>query len=208
METTLAVKLVLAMEFLSPAERITSLPQFPGWEETASERSARYASIADDIESVCMSESVLPAFVGKRAREKTAFLVLSTAFMESGFAPDVDKGPCFRRGKMSSRCDGGQSACMLQIMVGDGETREGYTKEELFADRKKCIEAGVGKMRTSLKHCVPLVGHSGGLAMFASGSCRGGIKESKARMDLFDRTYDRFFMNPKKDDRISFRHEP
>ncbi len=88
---TLVQTLVAIMVAASPPERATPPP---GWSETTEQRLERYTEIATDAEAV-----------GKTQRWST--LIIATAFHESGFRIDVDKGPCAK-----GWCDGGASSCM------------------------------------------------------------------------------------------------
>lgn len=193
MSTTIIAAYVAVMQSLSPAERVTRLPQFPGWEETAEQRTARYEEIAKDLEEVLKKEE--PLFAGPGGRNRTAAWLIGTAFMESGFAKDVDQGPCYRDSeKTKNRCDSGRSACMLQLMVDRGTTREGYAMADLFGDRKKCFTSGLRRMKKSVDNCVKVSGPSAALAQFASGSCHRGLKASAARVRLGDLVFSRLTM--------------
>lgn len=191
MEATTAIaSFVFVMQSLAPAERVTRLPQYPGWEETAEQRTARYEEIAKDLHTVLQREPAL--FVGDEDKLRTGAQVLAVAFMESGFQKDVDRGPCYRGSPSTKgRCDGGRSACMLQIMVASGTTHEGYTKQDLFSDRTKCFESGLRRMRKSMMSCTVLGGPDAGLNQFASGSCLRGLKASRARLRLGQVAFDR-----------------
>lgn len=180
--------LVSLFTFLAPPERAAKAVSLPGWTETTEERSARYEAIAADLHAVVYDPAIKPLFGGPEGRAKTAALLTALAFMESGFAPDVDKGPCYRGqrgGKLHGRCDGGLSACMLQIRIGSGTTAEGWTQADLFADRKKCFTAGLRLAKRSY-----VAGQRAGLGpddmlrVYASGSTLRGQRESKARLEL------------------------
>jgi hypothetical protein len=168
----------------APPEVIAAKPQLPLHEETAEQKVARYTDIAEDLYMVLYDPKTVPLFSGAKGRAATAVLVLGIAYHESGFAHDVDRGPCFRgidRGHdYHTRCDGGVAACMLQIEVGDGTTREGWSRNELFADRQKCIRAGLSIMRRSFNACkaYPLEQR---LSVYAQGSCASpmGIRRSR-----------------------------
>lgn len=176
--------LVGLMVQVAPPEVLAAKPQLPLHEETAEQKVARYTDIAEDLYLVLYDPKTVSLFRGPSGRAQTAVLVLGVAFHESGFANDVDKGPCFRgvaNGRdYHARCDGGVAACMLQIEVGDGTTKEGWSKGELFADRQKCIRAGLGLMRRSMNACrtSPLEQR---LSVYAQGSCASpvGIKRSR-----------------------------
>jgi hypothetical protein len=172
---------------LAPLDRVSPDREFPGWTETVEQRSARYTSIASDLETFVFDPETKPAFAGETGREQTAALLLAIAYHESGFAKDVDLGPCYRGPKgRGSRCDSGMSACLLQIHLGTGKTPEGWTQAELFADRKKCFATGLRLVRGSLGACrhLPIRDR---LSAYASGSCDRGAEASRALMDLAQR---------------------
>jgi hypothetical protein len=179
--------LVALLTTLAPLDRESPDREFPGWTETTSEREARYRSIASDLETFVFDPETKPAFAGESGRGRTAALLLAIAYHESGFAKDVDQGPCYRgpRGR-NTRCDSGMSACLLQIHLGNGKTPEGWTQADLFADRKKCFAAGLRLVRASFGACrdLPLRDR---LSAYASGSCAHGAEASRALMDLAER---------------------
>ena len=138
------------MVYLAPPERLAILPAFPGWAETVDQRTARYESIANDIAAVVLDPEEKPLYGGPQGRGQTAALIVAVAFMESGFAPDVDKGPCYRgKDGKGLRCDSGRSASIMQIMVGDGRTKDGWKKADLFQDRTKAVRAALHLMHMS-----------------------------------------------------------
>ena len=178
--------LSLMVAFASPDERAKG-SQLPGHEETAQEKTARYESIASDLFDVVYDPKETPLFRGAKGRARTAALVLAVAYHESGFAHDVDVGPCYRgKDGRGARCDHGKSACVMQLHVGDGTTLQGYTQEELFADRKKCFRAGLGLLRKSLSECRRLdTRHR--LNAYATGVCTRGDDDSEVLMALMDK---------------------
>lgn len=124
----------------------------------------RYHGIAEDLARVV--ETSPPLFSGPLARERTAALVLAQAFHESSFKRDVDEGR--RRG------DAGKAACLMQMH----RAPQGWTADELVADRAKCFRAGLELMRRSLAVCrasrIELR-----LAAFTGGRCDRGQYESE-----------------------------
>lgn len=184
----------LLASFSPPADAAESYQRFlnaHGWDvavhgphETAEERRDRYEAIAADAYLVAFDPDTKPIFTGPRGRAATAALLLAVAYHESGFAPDVDRGPCFRGGKkkglsIRSRCDGGRAACMLQVWVGrDGKTPEGWTKQDLFDDRTKCFRAGLRGLRSSAGRCRKNAPDTF-FAAYASGSCDRGLKGAR-----------------------------
>lgn len=159
-----------AMMALAPPERMAALPQWAGHEETVVEKRSRYVAIAIDLEDAVLASEPLPGM----NRRRTAATLLGIAFMESGFARDADVGPC----ATDKRCDRGASACLMQIKVGGGTTREGWTREELFADRTKCFRAGLAKARNSMRAC------DGELTAYAVGHCDSLIGKAAGRSRL------------------------
>ena len=160
----------LMVAFAPPEARANSA-QLPGHEETATQKEARYQSIADDLYAVAYDPNETPLFKGNKGRARTAALLLAIAYHESGFAHDVDIGPCYRgRDGQGARCDHGRSACVMQIHIGDKTTAQGYSRDELFADRKKCFRAGLALVRRSLSECRHLDSKHR-LNAYASGVC-------------------------------------
>lgn len=85
-------KIILSvLLLLAPPSRAQHLP---GWEETEEQAQTRFQSIANDIAAVARNRVEAAALIG-------------VSFHESGFAPDVDAGTCYRLGSWHTRCDGG-----------------------------------------------------------------------------------------------------
>jgi hypothetical protein len=179
--------LLALMVAFAPPERAARHDQFPGWEETVDERKLRYAEIGRDLYSYVYHPDTKPIFGGAKGRARTASLLLAIAYHESGFAKDVDKGPCYRgKSGNSTRCDSGMSACLMQIHLGDGTTPEGHTQKDLFADRKKCFGAGLRLIRRSFSACKSLpMKHR--LNAYASGSCSKGHEGSERLMNMAEK---------------------
>ena len=173
----------------------------PDARETREEAVARYESIARDIVTVVTEEE--PLFSGPTGRIRTASVIMSIMFFESGFRRDVDLGI----GKLA-KGDNGNSVCMMQLNIGKGRTFawntvknrpslpadpadevvQGWTQQEISADRKKCIRAGYRIMRISFGSGRGLPSLDK-LRVYASGSVNGGVKESHARMGMALRYY-------------------
>lgn len=185
--TTMTEWLLAIIVSVANPERAATEDPFPGWAETVEERRARFSAIAGDLEAFVFDEKTRPVFGGPHGRARTAALMLAVAYHESGFMKDVDIGPCYRgKGGQSTRCDSGKSACLMQIRVADGKTPEGYTREDLFKDRRKCFEAGLRLLRSSLGMCKHLpLKHR--LAAYASGSCDKGWEGSEVLMSLAEK---------------------
>jgi hypothetical protein len=171
--------LVSLMVHAAPPERLAAAPQLPGHAESAEQKLERYTSIATDLYQVVYDPKLRPIFGGKKGRAETAALVLGVAFHEGGFAHDVDVGPCYRGKGFERRCDGGLAVCLMQLEIGAGMTREGWTQADLLADRKKCFLSGLSAIRRSMTACSKgKPDHR--LAAYAQGGCDSiiGMKKS------------------------------
>jgi hypothetical protein len=125
-----------------------------GMTETAEELDARLRSIAVDAAAAAQED---PA---------DALLIIAVAQHESGFALDVDRGPC-----RPNTCDGGRAACMLQIWAGPER------RAALFADRQLCFRVGLRALKHSrLAECPS---DEMQFAGYAGGSCARGAKGSR-----------------------------
>jgi len=169
--------------------------------ETKEEAVIRYESIATDIATIVAQEPSL--FKGPEGKAKTASVVMSVIFFESSFRRDVDTG----EGPMA-RGDGGNSACLMQLNIGRGRTipwnikknryalpadppdevQKGFTADELLADRKTCILAGLRTLKMAFGACSRLPPKDW-LRAYASGSCSKGAEASALRMNLALRWY-------------------
>jgi hypothetical protein len=199
MSTALVAALVQAMSTLAPPARLAAQPAWPGWEETAEQRSERYDDIADAAHRVAFDPAEPPIFAGKYGRLRTTTLLLGIAWLESGFARDVDLGPCYRgRDGASVRCDSGRSACLMQLQIGRGVTAEGWTQAELFADREKCFRAALHLLRKSFAACTrhgsehALDGYTVGVCGSLIGAARG-----RPRLAAGKRIFDLAFPEPR-----------
>lgn len=168
--------LLSLMTFLAPPEKLAALPQYPGWEETADDKRARYTEIAEALYHVTYNPKVKPLYVGPRARAHTAATLLALAFVESGFAKDVDKGPCSSKRGKGMDCDGGNAAGLGQIRLDDGKSIlaihgvEDKTKAEIFGDRELMFGIELFMVRRSFQSCRKY-GADWSLNVYASGSC-------------------------------------
>jgi hypothetical protein len=141
-------------------------------DESAQER---YRSMADDITEVVYDVNEKPLYEGPNGRAKTALFMASIAGFESSYTADVDSGK--KRGTVGD-------ACIMQLvisghnrlhLVGDvyeWSRTEGWTYEDILADRKKCIRGALHIARESFRIC-----HS--LSLYTVGKC--DPKEPKAR---------------------------
>jgi hypothetical protein len=161
---TLAEAVLAVMLQLSPESRWTALP---GHEESASDRRARYASIAADLAAVAPD-------AGDAAR------LLAVAWHESGFAHDVDVGRCYRGPGYEKRCDAGRAVCLIQAQPPRRQ------RELLRTDRRACLAFGLAAIKRSLATCA----RNSPEHRFAglSGSCSRGLAGSRRIHALVRRT--------------------
>jgi len=134
---------------------------------------ARYESIARDVATVALDEREESLFDGEDGRAETAVLMLSVASYESSFSKRVDDG--IRRG------DHGYSYCLMQIRVGLGATREGWSGRQLIEDRKLCFRAALHILQASFTACrnLPIDDR---LSAYASGHCFPDAEISRSRL--------------------------
>jgi hypothetical protein len=143
------------------------------WAETAEQREERYHAITADLAAVLRAPALAATVQEVGGSRRAAALLLAVAHHESGFAPDVDRGPCYRgRDGRSLRCDAGRAACLMQIQAG------AEAREKLFRDRRYCFANGLVKIARSLRACSRLAPPLR-LAAYASGHCSRGWKASR-----------------------------
>lgn len=206
MKELLVAWILSIMASLSPPHkpRVVMVPEA---RESYAQADARYREAAEDIIAGTF-KAPRSIFYGPKGRAKTALLVATIFFMESGYRRDVDMGLGRARLARSGLNDFGRSWCMGQINLGrkpmkdpeTGEwleesastTEEGWTGKDLVQDRQKCVIATIAVLRRSLSSCKELPINSR-LALYASGSCekQSGIAASEARMSLFSRILSR-----------------
>jgi hypothetical protein len=143
--------------------------------ETKEDVLTRYESIANDLATVVQDDTEPSLFEGSRGRMQTALLLLSVASYESSFSRHVDFGEPGGVG------DHGHSYCLMQIRVGAGKTREGWTGSDLVHDRKLCFRAGLHILRASMNVCrdLPLGDR---LSAYAAGRCERDLPTSQLRV--------------------------
>ncbi len=141
--------------------------------ESAEDGLARYESIATDAATVAMDENEEALFGGPAGRSETALLMLSIASYESSFRRAVDDG--------TQLGDHGHSYCLMQIRVGGGETREGWTGKQLVDDRTRCFRAALHILHASFHACRKLVVEDR-LSAYASGRCFANASVSRSRI--------------------------
>ncbi|HTN92080.1 MAG TPA: hypothetical protein VL242_50770 [Sorangium sp.] len=143
--------------------------------ETPEAGRARYHEIASAAAKVAYDPELKPLFGGPRGRAETMALLLSIAYYESGYRRDVDLGI----GKLSR--GSGLDSCLLQVRVGAGRTREGWSHEDLVADREKCFRAGLALIRRSFGACRKQDARDR-LSAYTRGRCIENDKHSRARI--------------------------
>jgi hypothetical protein len=161
---TLINYLVAAMTAWVPAK---AHPESP--EDTAT----RYESIAHAAVEVALDPSEEPLFDGPDGRAQTALFMLSIASFESSYRKTVDLG--FGRG------DHGHSYCLMQIRVGEGTTREGWTGRQLVTDRSLCFRAALHILHGSFNICRRLPVEDR-MSAYATGRCIENAEISRSRV--------------------------
>jgi hypothetical protein len=141
--------------------------------ESPADVHARYESIAQDVATVALEQTEAPLFDGPDGRVQTAVLMLSVASFESSFRKAVDDG--------QGRGDRGRSYCLMQIHVGDGVTREGWSGRQLVEDRTLCFRAALHILRSSFGACRALPVDDR-LSAYASGRCFSEATISRSRI--------------------------
>jgi hypothetical protein len=141
--------------------------------ESVDDARARYESIARDVVSVAFDESESPLFSGAEGRTQTALLMLSVASYESGYRKVVDDGR--RLG------DHSHSYCLMQVRVGTGVTREGWSGHDLVTDRTLCFRAALHILRSSFGACHALAVDDR-LSAYATGHCFADAQISRSRV--------------------------
>jgi hypothetical protein len=151
----------------------TWVPMKSQFAEPIDHATARYDSIARDAAAVALDDSEEPLFAGEDARVQTAVFLLAIASFESHYRLSVDEG--IRRG------DRGDSYCLMQIRVGTGTTREGWTGRQLVTDRKMCFRAALHILHGSFNvcHALPIEDR---MSAYATGRCLPNSDISRSRM--------------------------
>ena len=151
---------------------------------------ARYEAIAEDVATVVLDPAEPPLFQGEGGRVKSALLLLSVAFWESGFRPDVDRGQC-----KPPECDNGAAFSLWQLHPEDGFIFDGdvftfarnrtaawraehkgdiFDGASLIRDRRLAARIALHMIRYSMKNA-----HS--LAIFTGENGEG--PKAKSRME-------------------------
>jgi len=141
--------------------------------ESPEDTLARYESIARDLATVALDDDEEPLFAGDDGRVQTALLMASVASYESSYGKTVDDGT--RRG------DHGHSYCLMQIRVGGGVTREGWSGSDLVRDRTLCFRAGLHILHSSFGACHRLPVEDR-MSAYATGHCFENARVSRSRI--------------------------
>lgn len=155
----------------------------PGWTETPEEMKARYGAIGEAIEEAALASK---SSYGDRAE---AALLVALAMEESAFAPDVDKGPCYRGtrgGAWWSRCDGGTSYSVWQIKPYTRADGTRVTGAELQASRVLAAKRALSLATGALGGCRKLPERER-LSGYVRGTCQEGHEGGRKRYDLWRR---------------------
>lgn len=190
--------LAMILHVAQPDLRPPDASPYPEARETHEARAARYQAIAEDIAAEVFDPAAAPVYWGPFGRVRTAALVVSVAWNESGFARDVDVGPCAPGRVRAGQCDHGRSASMWQIKIGRGRTREGWTQADLFSDRRKAIRAALRGLRSSFGLCKHLEEELR-LTAYGTGSCEEPLERSRPYIRLGNRLA---ALNPRRDEEI------
>lgn len=171
MEKIVLAKAILAVLLSkSPAEQAGTYETWPENRETPAEKRERFEAKADAIAEVVLAHPRV------KDPEWAASLVAAVQWHEGGLTKHVDTGE-----GAHARGDGGQSVCGMQVRVGKGQTAEGWKAEDLLADQRKCITAGLNLIMRSMPRCKEQP--DGQLATYAGGNCREkAVAASATRM--------------------------
>ena len=143
--------------------------------ETVEQVKARYEEFAGVVARVAYDPAEKPLFDGPDGRARTAALMLSVAFYESGFRRDVALGV----GRFS-RGDHGRSCTPWQFNIGTSKNLYGHTCEELLADPDLAARDALQMMRSAVSVCgaLPLDER---LSLYMSGRCAPKMKGARRR---------------------------
>jgi hypothetical protein len=183
MTTAAAWILSLMLSVAPPRDSSNAKWSYIDARETKEDAVARYEEIAQAAADVAFDENEPALFGGSHGRARTAALLISVAFNESGFRRDVDLG-------IGPKARGsGIDSCLMQVRgLHSSLTAEGWTWRELVSDRQKCFRAGLHVIRKSITACskYPQLDQ---LAVYTSGKCGSGLLGSRMRVGLALRMY-------------------
>src|SRR5262249_45961253 len=143
---------------LSPPDRDAYRPTYPEATETAEDRTFRYTEIAADI---ARAVEGMPEGQGRRG---AAEILVAIGFHESGFAFDVDVGPCAPGRLRIGGCDGGRARSLWQLQAWEPDQGDGAPSQ-----RSQAAREALRRAFRSLSACRDLAREER-LAMYAGGS--------------------------------------
>jgi hypothetical protein len=149
------------------------VPLYAQTSESKDDALSRYESIAQDAATVALDDQEAPLFGGPNGRTQTALLMLSIASYESSYRKTVDDG--------TGRGDHGHSYCLMQIRVGDGVTREGWSGTDLISERTRCFRAALHILHGSFNVCHKLPVEDR-MSAYATGRCFENAAVSRSRI--------------------------
>jgi hypothetical protein len=149
------------------------VPLYAQTAESKEEALTRYESIAQDVAAVAYDDQESPLFSGPNGRAQTALLMLSIASYESSYRKTVDDG--------TGLGDHGHSFCLMQIRVGEGITREGWSGKDLIAERTRCFRAALHILHGSFNVCHKLPMEDR-MSAYATGRCFENAAVSRSRI--------------------------
>lgn len=158
-----------------PPERLSYGRTYAEAVESADQTKARYEEFASVVARVAYDPAEKPVFSGPDGRARTAALMLSVAFFESGFRRDVALG----QGK-HARGDNGRSCTPWQFNIGAGKNMYGHTCEELLRDPEQAARDALGVLRSAMYVCADLPVEER-LSLYTTGRCEPGQPGAKAR---------------------------
>lgn len=143
-----------------PPDRFASIPTYPEAQETSEERTERYLEIANDIAEAALEHA-------PKTPKRAAALLYGIAWHESGFAKDVDLGPCAPARLAKGGCDSGRAKSLWQI--------QGYT----LTSRKDAARLALRLAKRSFQACRALPEHQR-LASYAAGTCLSRVGQARS----------------------------
>ncbi len=149
------------------------VPLYAQTAESKEDALGRYESIAQDAAAVAYDDREAPLFSGPNGRAQTALLMLSIASYESSYQKAVDDG--------TGLGDHGHSFCLMQIRVGVGVTREGWTGQDLVSERARCFRAALHILHGSFNVCRKLPVEDR-MSAYATGRCFENASVSRSRI--------------------------
>lgn len=177
--------LLSVMLAAAPPDRLTRGRTAPEAVETVEQATARYEEFARTVALVAYDPAESPLFGGADGRSRTAAVMLSVAFHESGFRRDVSLGVGSR-----ARGDHGRSCTAWQFNIGSGKNISGHTCDELLADPEQAARDALRVLRVSMKSCAGLPVEER-LSMYTAGRCEPGQIASRSRFRMAVRWFDR-----------------